>query len=203
MGMGNPPMINSPCGGNGSQCAGGAGGGGFRGGGGGGAAPIPPGALIEGAGIVLGGLGIGGMATLIFLEMVAGRGGGGGTAQPPGDGGDDFSPPEPDDLGPRWKPMNPDDPRCWTGCEVVAKKIQKKLGGGQIYRISNAENPPGQPNFYGIGPYRDAQQGWYSHDVVVKNGRVFDGFSDRYGVPMSEYKQLWDSGYPLKWTPVK
>ncbi|GAB2648965.1 RHS repeat domain-containing protein [Kribbella swartbergensis] len=86
MGMGNLPMINSPCGGNGSQCAGGAGGGGIRGG----AVPVPAAgpAIPPVVGIVIGATGIGGQATVIFLEMLAGRGGGGGMAQPPGDGGD-------------------------------------------------------------------------------------------------------------------
>ncbi|MFE9657228.1 hypothetical protein [Micromonospora sp. NPDC006431] len=96
------------------------------------------------------------------------------------------------DLGPGWKPQDPGDPKCSNGCEDVAKDIQKRLGGGQIYRLSNAENPPGKDNFFGLGGYMKKeqwgyyQQGWYTHDVVVYDGRVYDGFTDRTGVSMEE-----------------
>ncbi|MCO1597713.1 DNRLRE domain-containing protein [Micromonospora sp. RHAY321] len=114
------------------------------------------------------------------------------------------------DLGSSWKPQDPGDPKCFSGCEDVAKDIQKKLGGGQIYRLSNAENPPGgSGNQYGLGGYmqkengRYHQQGWYTHDVVVRDGRVYDGFTDRAGVSMEEFESRWEYGGDiLKWTPV-
>ncbi|MFD0402308.1 polymorphic toxin-type HINT domain-containing protein [Kitasatospora sp. NPDC127121] len=107
------------------------------------------------------------------------------------------------DLGVNWKPQNVKNPSCWSGCEDVAKQIQKKLGGGQIYRLSNVMNPPGKDNLYGIGPYMETEQGWFTHDVVVRDGRVYDGFSGRTGVPMDEFNARWGYGHDiLKWTPI-
>ncbi|GAA1577158.1 hypothetical protein GCM10009804_37190 [Kribbella hippodromi] len=115
--------------------SGGGWGGAGRGGAGGGFVPLPPAqAIVGGGAVIAGGFGVLGLPTKILLSIIAG--GSGGTAHPPGDDGDDFTPPKPDDLGPRWKPQDPADSKCWTGCEKVAKQIQRKLGGGQIYRIS-------------------------------------------------------------------
>lgn len=89
MGIGGVPMGNHPgLPGGGYGMGGGVG----RGGAGGFAAPVPPGALIGGTHILLG-ASILGIPTLIFLEMIAGSGGG-GTAQPPDDNDpcDDFRP---------------------------------------------------------------------------------------------------------------
>ncbi|MGX4733668.1 RHS repeat-associated core domain-containing protein [Kitasatospora griseola] len=108
------------------------------------------------------------------------------------------------DLGARWKPQDPKDPKCWTGCEDVAKKIQKKLGGGQIYRLSNIMNPPGNDNKFGLGPYMETSQDWFTHDVVVRDGRVYDGFSGRNGASMDEFNARWGYGHEiLKWTPIQ
>ena len=43
-----------------------------------------------------------------------------------------------------------------------------------------------------LGPYRDLGQGCDEHHVVVKNGRVCDGFGPADGLPISEYKDLWE-----------
>ncbi|NJL73005.1 MAG: hypothetical protein HC888_16380 [Candidatus Competibacteraceae bacterium] len=33
--------------------------------------------------------------------------------------------------------------------------------------------------------------GWVHHDVVVRDGRVYDAFTGHEGMPISEYKALW------------
>lgn len=34
--------------------------------------------------------------------------------------------------------------------------------------------------------------GWFHHEVVVGNGRVYDAFTGHGGVPIDEYKALWE-----------
>ncbi|MFC9690939.1 LamG-like jellyroll fold domain-containing protein [Kribbella sp. NPDC056951] len=157
-----------------------SGGGGFRGGGGG-SLPAPNwGTPAEFWGGLLGGTSI--------LYLIAKGGGGssgagsgsnsGAAAQPPGDDGDG-------DLGPKWKPQS-DEKICGSsGCEEVARDIQRRIGG-DIHRIESPIGPKGT-----LGRYRDEWTQWRHHDVVVRNGRVYDGFSDRRGVPIDKYKQLW------------
>lgn len=160
------------------------------------AAGCGAGAALAGAGVLVAGVGLFAMADggskfwddLHRLESTGNRSGEGKSRG---------------DLGAGWKPQDPGDPKCFTGCEDVAKDIQKRLGGGQIYRLSNAENPPGKDNFYGLGPYMDKEQGWYTHDVVVYDGRVYDGFTDRMGVSMEEFESRWGYGADiLKWMPI-
>ncbi|MBQ1010712.1 RHS repeat protein [Micromonospora sp. M51] len=87
------------------------------------------------------------------------------------------------DLGPKWKPRPETEIPCSTGCERVAAQVQKKIGG-EIVTIRHG-------NFF-LGKYRGQDTGWYTHTVVVKDGRVFDAFSGRNGVPINEYKGLWE-----------
>ncbi|AJT70043.2 hypothetical protein T261_8450 [Streptomyces lydicus] len=42
-----------------------------------------------------------------------------------------------------------------------------------------------------LGPYRGQDSGWGHHEVVVRNGRVYDAWTDRYGEPIEEYAQHW------------
>ncbi len=42
--------------------------------------------------------------------------------------------------------------------------------------------------------YQDVEPAWHEHHVVVKNGRVYHGFGSTDGVPIDEWKELWD--YP-------
>ena len=50
-----------------------------------------------------------------------------------------------------------------------------------------------------LGGYREKNWGWYFHDVVVKDGRVYDGFGGPEGVPIDEFKSLWEFSEQLNW----
>ena len=39
---------------------------------------------------------------------------------------------------------------------------------------------------------------WYYHDVVVKNGRVYDAFTGHQGMAINEYKKLWQFADSIK-----
>ncbi|MEU4157708.1 polymorphic toxin-type HINT domain-containing protein [Actinoplanes sp. NPDC026670] len=93
------------------------------------------------------------------------------------------------DLGPDWKPRAASEVCDSTGCEAVALEIKRRIGG-EIYRI----NPP--PGCSNLGRYRDQWSGWGHHEVVVREGRVYDGFTDRKGLPISEYKALFKDLFP-------
>ncbi|MFM8324689.1 MAG: hypothetical protein ACKN9U_07505 [Pirellulaceae bacterium] len=90
-------------------------------------------------------------------------------------------------LGDDWEPVDPEDEENWTGCEDVALDIRSTLGCyAEIYIIT--PNPPAPL----LGGYRDVEPGWAEHHVVVKDGRVYDGFGPADGVPIDEYKELWE-----------
>ncbi|GAA3688229.1 hypothetical protein GCM10022267_88720 [Lentzea roselyniae] len=90
------------------------------------------------------------------------------------------------DLGPAWKAAPASSIPCSTGCEKVAAGIQAKIGG----EVKTIQVDPGRR--FQLGPYRGQDSGWFSHTVVVREGRVYDGFSPRTGVPVDEYKKLFD-----------
>ena len=62
--------------------------------------------------------------------------------------------------------------------------------GGDIYRV---QAPPGTSN---LGRYRGEWTQWGHHEVVVRDGRVYDGFTGRTGLPVDEYKALWTDLFP-------
>jgi hypothetical protein len=72
----------------------------------------------------------------------------------------------------------------------VAANIQRQIGG-EIKQITNSGA--------GMGKCRGQDTEWLSHTVVVKDGRVFDAFGDRYGVPIAEYKDLWQFKDIIEW----
>ncbi|EDS6039378.1 hypothetical protein ZL39_002580 [Salmonella enterica subsp. enterica] len=45
-----------------------------------------------------------------------------------------------------------------------------------------------------LGKYRGTNPDWAHHDIVLKDGRVYDAFTGSDGLPLDEYKQLWQ--YP-------
>lgn len=45
-----------------------------------------------------------------------------------------------------------------------------------------------------LGKHRGTNPDWAHHDVVLKDGRVYDAFTGSDGLPLDEYKQLWQ--YP-------
>jgi hypothetical protein len=84
-----------------------------------------------------------------------------------------------------WKPADIKDSKNWNGCEKAAQEI-KDLIGGEVKRITPADPKAS------LGPYRGVSQGWHHHEVVVKNGRVFDKFTGSAGATIQEYKALWE-----------
>jgi len=96
---------------------------------------------------------------------------------------------DPGDLGSDWIPRSVSEISRSTKCEQVARQIQEQIGG-EVHRI---ESPPFVKN---LGIYRDQPTEWSFHDVVIRNGRVYDGFTERTGLPTDEYKSLWTSMYP-------
>ncbi|MGH3647065.1 MAG: hypothetical protein ACRDTM_07805 [Micromonosporaceae bacterium] len=96
------------------------------------------------------------------------------------------------DLGGKWMPRDPKGiPDDKGGCEKCAADIQKRIGG-EIKTIT-------QPHGGGwMGPYRGYDTPWKSHVVVVKNGRVYDAWTSRYGEPIDVYKSRWAYGDVLK-----
>lgn len=91
-------------------------------------------------------------------------------------------------IGPQWPPRDITDATNWTGCESVAKQIHGLIGG-TVRRIV-----PG-PGYEGLmlGEYRGTNPGWSYHEVVFKDGRVYDAFTGYEGIPAEDYKALWSS----------
>ncbi|WP_420162156.1 polymorphic toxin-type HINT domain-containing protein [Nocardiopsis sp. CNT-189] len=100
------------------------------------------------------------------------------------------------DLGEDWEPRDPGEICGSSGCEDVARDIQSRIGGTR-YRIQDSLGAPF------LGQYRGEDTGWGHHDVVIKDGRVYDAFSSRHGVPIEEYRNLWQYGDDLEFTELK
>jgi len=71
-------------------------------------------------------------------------------------------------------------------CDVRAKQIQRKIGG-DIHRITPKR---GQT----LGKVKGEEPAWPFHDVVVKNGRVYDDMTGPSGVPIDAYKKFFEYG---------
>ncbi len=74
---------------------------------------------------------------------------------------------------------------CQIGCEDVASKIQGAIGG-EIHRF---KPPRGASN---LGPRGGIDTKWTHHDVVVKEGRVYDALTGPEGLPIDEYKATFE-----------
>lgn len=92
----------------------------------------------------------------------------------------------------KWRARKVTDPKCASGCERVATQIKKHIGGA-IKRIKADPNE----RLY-LGRYRGHNFKWKYHEVVVKNGRVYDAFTGHKGLPIAEYKQQWEFGDALQ-----
>lgn len=86
-----------------------------------------------------------------------------------------------------WQPREIKNPACSIGCERAAVDINKLIGG-DILRITPKGSAPT------LGAYRGKNWGWAHHEVVVKEGRVYDAFTGGKGASIAEYKALWE--YP-------
>ncbi|GGN29959.1 hypothetical protein GCM10011578_066720 [Streptomyces fuscichromogenes] len=101
----------------------------------------------------------------------------------------------PSDLGSDWVPQDPKNICESTGCEDVAVEIQQKIGGTR-YRI---EDSMGAPT---LGKYRGEDTYWNYHEVVIKDGRVYDAWTGRTGELLDTYRGNWQYGQWLKFTPI-
>lgn len=87
-------------------------------------------------------------------------------------------------IGPKWEAGWIKNPYLRNGCEIIACQIKAMIGGQKI-RI--------KPKIGGYLPaYRGANLQWQFHEVVVKDGRVYDQFTGHLGLSIKEYKELWD-----------
>ena len=75
---------------------------------------------------------------------------------------------------------------CASGCEDVAAKIQGAIGG-EIHRLK-----PSLPGASNLGLRSGRATGWAHHDVVVRQGRVYGAMTGPEGLPVDEFKALWD-----------
>jgi hypothetical protein len=89
-------------------------------------------------------------------------------------------------VGRKWHPRAIADEVCRNGCEDVAKQIHRHVGGN-IVRITPKDTPR-------LGAFRGQNWRWAHHEVVVRDGRVYDITTGHQGVPIAEYKRLWE--YP-------
>ena len=88
-------------------------------------------------------------------------------------------------VGRRWRARSIDDATCASGCEGVARQIHRHIGG-DVHRITPGGRAPQ------LGGYRGGNMGWSHHEVVVRDGRVYDAFTGHRGLPIGEYKALWE-----------
>ncbi len=86
-------------------------------------------------------------------------------------------------LGKKWKPRSITDAVCEIGCEGIARQINKHVGG-EIIRILPKDTPR-------LGAFRGQNWRWAHHEVVVRNGRVYDITTGHQGLEIAEYKKLW------------
>jgi RHS repeat-associated protein len=82
-----------------------------------------------------------------------------------------------------WKPVDITDPRCERGCEAVARDIQKLIGG-DVVRITPKETRL-------LPEFRNHSWGWFHHEVVLRDGLVYDATTGGAGLSTSGYKALW------------
>ncbi|MBP5890919.1 polymorphic toxin-type HINT domain-containing protein [Streptomyces scabiei] len=80
-----------------------------------------------------------------------------------------------------------------AGCDDFADVLQREIGG-EIWTLD-----PRAP-FPALGDYKLANESWGHHTVVVKDGRVYDQFTGRDGMPMGEWKAQWDYPEDHVWT---
>ncbi len=80
-----------------------------------------------------------------------------------------------------WTPARVSDPAFRSGCEACAKQIRGYLGGGDIHRITPAEG-----SF--LGKYMGSATEWHYHEVVVKDGMVYDAFTGSSGLSIADFK---------------
>jgi hypothetical protein len=87
-------------------------------------------------------------------------------------------------LGRLWKARAITDAACENGCEAIARQITRHIGG-EIAHIKPKNAPY-------LGKFREHWWKWTYHEVVVKDGRVYDLTTGHQGLPIADYKKLWE-----------
>jgi len=85
------------------------------------------------------------------------------------------------DFGPGWTPYDIHNPIYWNNCLNVANNIKATLGGGDVVWVVPEDPAPLLP------PYMGVTTGWHFHYVVIKDGKVYDGFTDYEGLPLDDW----------------
>lgn len=67
-----------------------------------------------------------------------------------------------------------------NGCEAVAKKISKDIGG-KFLEITPK-----------LGRWKGVETGWFHHVSVVKNGKVFYKLTGKQGMKLDDYIKNFD-----------
>jgi hypothetical protein len=105
--------------------------------------------------------------------------------------------PSPPRITKNWKPRAPNDPKCRDSCVSVAKQIQKLLGCDKK-AIKTMKPATGQH----LGDFMGYPTKWDFHQVVVKDGRVYDAFTGSAGKTINEYKALWKEGEAIDFSDL-
>jgi RHS repeat-associated protein len=77
-----------------------------------------------------------------------------------------------------------------AGCEDVATSIHDAIGG-EVKRFAHKEIP-GFARGATLGPRGKQDTEWYFHEVVVKDGKVYDAMTGPEGQPIDDYKKEWE-----------
>ncbi|WSQ99535.1 polymorphic toxin-type HINT domain-containing protein [Streptomyces sp. NBC_01210] len=80
-----------------------------------------------------------------------------------------------------------------AGCDDFADKLQAKIGG-EIYTLTPKDGLPA------LGDYKLAGESWGHHTVIVKDGKVYDQFTGKDGMPIDEWKGKWAYPDAHEWT---
>jgi hypothetical protein len=93
-----------------------------------------------------------------------------------------------------WEAISYTSSACKNGCEAVATKIQGFIGG-DVYRVTDAYGAPS------LGPLKNGHNpNWTHHDVVIKDGRVYDAFTGGGGLTIDEFRARFEYGEYLEFT---
>ena len=94
----------------------------------------------------------------------------------------------------KWTAASIHDPRFRDGCEGFAQRIHESIGG-KIVRIEALPNRLGNPS--PLPQYRGGNNKWFYHEVVVKDGKVYDAFTNSSGETIEQFKKHWNDQYRI------
>ena len=105
---------------------------------------------------------------------------------------------------PKWRIYSASEDAVRFGCDDVADQIMNVMGRGskqQIRPMGRERLPNGGwlPRAKAPGDAAYSTFNWGHHTVVVDNGRVYDALTGFKGLPIDEYKQLWEFPDQIDW----